>query len=112
MRLGALLCITKVVGVVIAQTGSKANPPTVPSTYSVTAGKPSTFTWKPTTQGPVTLTLRSGAASDLNTGTVIACKLFVYPTMYKPFLLDWCASGHSKFRFLHFHSPFGYHKEF
>ena len=58
----------------VAQGGTKANPPTVPSDYSVTAGQPSTFTWKPTTQGPVTLTLRSGAASDLNKGTVIACK--------------------------------------
>ncbi|KAK4696406.1 hypothetical protein P7C71_g1491, partial [Lecanoromycetidae sp. Uapishka_2] len=38
----------------------------------ITAGQPATFTWKPTTPGPVTLTLRSGAASDLNTGTTIA----------------------------------------
>lgn len=74
MRLVSLSGIACLVSAAVAQTGSKANPPTVPSDYSVTAGKPSTFTWKPTTQGTVTLTLRTGAASDLNKGTVIACK--------------------------------------
>ena len=38
----------------------------------LTAGKPSTITWKPTTSGTVTLTLREGANSDLSQGSVIA----------------------------------------
>ena len=52
---------------------STENPFTVDSSFMVTAGQASTVTWTPTTQGPVTLTLRDGAASDLNKGTVIAC---------------------------------------
>lgn len=74
MRFSDVSSIACFIVAVVAQSSSTANPPTVPSSYSVTAGQPSTFTWKPTTNGPVTLTLRSGAASDLNTGTVIACK--------------------------------------
>ena len=74
MRFELLSGIACLIAAVVAQTGTKPNPPTVSSDYSVTAGQSSTFTWKPTTQGPVTLTLRSGAASDLNKGTVIARK--------------------------------------
>ena len=43
----------------------------------VTAGKPATIQWTPTTQGPVSLTLRSGAKSNLDKGTVIACKFLI-----------------------------------
>ncbi len=37
-------------------------------------GKPLTLQWKPTTQGTVTLVLRSGSSNNLNSGTVIASK--------------------------------------
>jgi len=73
MRFALCYSIACLMTAAIAQTSSSASPPTVSDGYMVTAGKPSTFTWTPTTQGPVTLTLRSGAASDLNKGTVIAC---------------------------------------
>lgn len=36
------------------------------------AGESTTLNWKPTTDGTVTLILRSGASNDLNEGTVIA----------------------------------------
>jgi len=35
-----------------------------------------TLEWNPTTDGTVTLVLRSGASNDLTGGTVIACMLF------------------------------------
>ena len=56
----------------IAQS-SNANPFNIPNGgYALTAGQASTITWKPTTSGSVTLTLREGANSDLSKGTVIA----------------------------------------
>lgn len=65
---------------------STENPFNVDSSFMVTAGQPSTVKWTPTTQGPVTLTLRSGAASDLNKGTVIACRSpeILAPTLPTP----------------------------
>ena len=74
MRFAALSALACLLAAVVAQTGTGPNPPTVSSGFMVTAGQPATLTWTPTTSGPVTLTLRSGAASDLNKGTVIACK--------------------------------------
>ncbi|KAK3059133.1 hypothetical protein LTR09_000699 [Extremus antarcticus] len=38
-------------------------------------GKPLTLQWKPTTQGTVTLVLRSGSSNNLNSGTVIASSI-------------------------------------
>jgi len=72
MHLAPLSILACIIAVALAQS---PNPPKIPSTgYTITAGQSSTFQWTPTTQGTVTLTLRNGAASDLNKGTVIACK--------------------------------------
>ncbi|KAL2058630.1 hypothetical protein ABVK25_001358 [Lepraria finkii] len=67
--LSALVCLTAAVA---ASGSSNQNPPIVNGPFMVTAGKPATLTWKPTTPGPVTLTLRSGASSVLKTDRVIA----------------------------------------
>ncbi|MCJ1278563.1 hypothetical protein MMC21_006380 [Puttea exsequens] len=72
MHLFSLSAIACLIAAAIAQSGKTANPPTVSSSFMVTAGKPSTFTWKPTSPGPISLTLRSGASSNLDKGTVIA----------------------------------------
>ena len=68
--LSALVCLTAAVA---ASGSSNQNPPIVNGPFMVTAGKPATLTWKPTTPGPITLTLRSGASSVLKTDRVIAC---------------------------------------
>lgn len=73
MRFAPLSVLATLVAAVAAQS-SGANPFNIPTGgYQLTAGKPQTFTWKPTTQGTVTLTLRSGANNNLDKGTVIAC---------------------------------------
>lgn len=55
-----------------AQDG-KANPFNVPmSGLSASAGQPLTLTWKPTTEGKVSLILRSGGSDNLKAGTTIA----------------------------------------
>ncbi|KAK3113312.1 hypothetical protein LTR53_009529 [Teratosphaeriaceae sp. CCFEE 6253] len=51
------------------------NPPNVPVGFAVTAGQSIDLSWKPTTQGTVTLVLRSGASSDLNVGSVIVSSI-------------------------------------
>ncbi|KAL9127209.1 MAG: hypothetical protein Q9217_003865 [Psora testacea] len=73
MRFPPLTVIACVVAAVSAQanSGSNPNPFKVPEGFMLTAGQPSTIQWTPTTQGPVTLTLRDGAASNLDKGTVI-----------------------------------------
>jgi hypothetical protein len=48
--------------------------PIVPLEGTVTAGQPTTIKWTPTTEGTITLSLRSGPASNLGPPTVIACK--------------------------------------
>lgn len=72
MHFASLAAVACLFAAVAAQS-STANPPKNPPGFMVTAGQPATFQWTPTTSGTVTLTLRSGAASDLNKGTVIAC---------------------------------------
>ncbi|CAF9909356.1 MAG: hypothetical protein ALECFALPRED_005528 [Alectoria fallacina] len=72
MRFSPLSIVACLFTAVAAQTGSTSNPPTTPPDFTVTAGISSTFTWTPTTSGTVTLTLRSGPASDLDKGTVLA----------------------------------------
>ena len=47
------------------------NPFNVPEGFSLTAGKPTTLKWTPTTPGTVTLRLREGPSNNLNEGTVI-----------------------------------------
>ena len=68
---------------------AQQNPFNIPSGgYSgANAGSSLALSWKPTTDGPVTLVLRSGDATDLQEGTVIAC-MFV-PFYHLPsFLLS------------------------
>ena len=60
--------------VAIALTASNPNPFNVPDGFSLTAGKPTTLRWTPTTPGTVTLRLRQGASNDLNEGSVIQGK--------------------------------------
>ena len=74
MHFAPLTIIASLVAAVVAQSNG-ANPFNIPTGgYQLTAGKAQTFTWNPTTSGPVTLTLRSGASSSLDKGTVIASK--------------------------------------
>lgn len=67
----ALVSIFALVCAVLAQQPNGPNAFNNPVGFSLTAGKPTTITWNPTTPGTVTLKLRSGANSDLNQGTVI-----------------------------------------
>lgn len=51
-----------------------SNPFNIPTTsLNTEAGETVNLTWKPTTEGTVTIYLRSGASNDLNKGTAIAC---------------------------------------
>ena len=60
--------------VAVALAASGPNPFNVPEGFSLTAGKPTTLKWDPTTPGTVTLRLREGASNDLNEGSVIQGK--------------------------------------
>jgi Ser-Thr-rich glycosyl-phosphatidyl-inositol-anchored membrane family len=60
-------------GALINAATSLENPIT-PIEGSLTAGKPTTIKWTPTTAGTITLQLRSGPADQLDTGITIACK--------------------------------------
>lgn len=83
----------------IAQQGSGDNPFKIPpGGISFTAGQPATISWTPSTGGTVTLKLREGAASALNTGTIIKCVLFLLSLPLnpwavghelRPFCLQW-----------------------
>jgi hypothetical protein len=46
-----------------------------PESFNTEAGDSVNLTWKPTTQGTVTIYLRSGASNALNKGVAIACAL-------------------------------------
>ena len=72
MHFAPLSVVAGLIAIVAAQ--STDNPFKIDSGFMITAGMPTTIQWTPTTQGPVSLTLRSGASSNLNKGTVIACK--------------------------------------
>ena len=51
-----------------------SNPFNIPTTsLNTEAGETVNLTWKPTTEGPVTIYLRSGASNNLNKGVAIAC---------------------------------------
>lgn len=59
----------------VAAANSKANPFNIPTDgYTFKVGEPTTFTWKPTTSGTVTLRLQWGAVTTATSGTAIACK--------------------------------------
>lgn len=45
-----------------------------PSGLTASAGQTTNLQWTPTTDGSVTLILRSGASNNLNEGAVIACR--------------------------------------
>jgi hypothetical protein len=49
------------------------NPISAPGGVTISVGTATTITWTPTTQGTVTLQLRSGASNDLSVVTTIAC---------------------------------------
>ncbi|KAL4888688.1 Ser-Thr-rich glycosyl-phosphatidyl-inositol-anchored membrane family-domain-containing protein [Aspergillus ambiguus] len=57
----------------LAAAADNANPFNIPNGgYSFTAGKPTTLTWKPTTDGTVTLRLQWGSVMTPESGSVIA----------------------------------------
>jgi len=67
-----LLTLVSAPLMVYAQNANPFNIPT--SGLSASAGQPLTLSWNPTTQGTVSLILRSGASSDLASGNTIACE--------------------------------------
>lgn len=71
-----ILSLFALITAAVAQQGSGDNAFKIPpGGIAFTAGQPATISWTPSTQGTVTLKLREGAASALNPGTVIKCKL-------------------------------------
>lgn len=69
----------------VASANSKANPFSIPTDgYTFKVGVPTALTWKPTTQGTVSLILQWGAVISGNSGTVIACKRYIKMTQYSP----------------------------
>ena len=68
-----LLALAAFVASALAQ--GNANPFNVPVGFALTAGKPTTLTWTPTTGGTVTLQLRQGSSNNLDEGTTIECTL-------------------------------------
>lgn len=109
MRFALLSNVACLLIVVVAQTTPTANPPKIPIGFMATAGQPTTFQWTPTTAGTVTLTLRSGAASDLNKGTIIQCKS-VFASIIKKKLHSVC-SEYTQFRFRNIHDPSEHHSQ-
>ncbi|CAG7919211.1 unnamed protein product [Penicillium olsonii] len=60
----------------VAAANSKANPFNIPTDgYTFKVGEPTTFTWKPTTSGTVTLRLQWGAVTTATSGTAIASNI-------------------------------------
>ena len=72
MHLTALAPLAAFFALTLAQ--SNENPFNIPEGFALTAGKPTTLTWKPTTPGTVTLNLREGSSNDLETVQVIQGK--------------------------------------
>ncbi|KAL3475353.1 Ser-Thr-rich glycosyl-phosphatidyl-inositol-anchored membrane family-domain-containing protein [Aspergillus californicus] len=55
---------------------ARENPFSIPgSGYEFTAGEPTTLTWEPTTDGPVTLKLQWGTAFTSSSGTTLASSI-------------------------------------
>jgi hypothetical protein len=70
MRFSTVLCT---VGAFAAAVLAGENPIYKPDgSDMVTAGQPYNITWKPTTDGTITLTLRQGESTNLDTIGVIA----------------------------------------
>ena len=110
MHLTILTNLALLVASAVAQSSS-ANPFNIPNGgYALIAGKASTITWKPTTSGSVTLTLREGANSNLNKGTVIARTSACLTTRSLQFmvLIRLDTRIHRQLRLLHVHSAYRY----
>lgn len=87
-----LLSLLALVAAAVAQQGSGDNAFKIPpGGIAFTAGQPATISWTPSTGGTVTLRLREGAASALNPGTIIKCKLSSFPVFL--FQIPWTV-GH------------------
>jgi hypothetical protein len=57
------------------ETSNGSNPFNIPTeSLNTEAGETLNLTWKPTTEGTVTIYLRSGASNALSKGVAIACK--------------------------------------
>jgi len=71
----ALLAIASAPLLAFAQDSNGSNPFNIPTTsLNTEAGETVNLTWKPTTDGTVTIYLRSGPSNDLNKGVAIACE--------------------------------------
>lgn len=75
MRVSLLYITSALLAFAAAQT--KPNPFTLPPGFMINAGQPTIITWTPTTGGTVSIQLRSGASSNLEQGTTVACE---YPS--------------------------------
>lgn len=72
MRFSTALFALVSAGLAFAQSPNPFNIP--PGGYQTSAGSAVNISWTPTTQGTVSLYLRSGDSAYLNNGTAIACK--------------------------------------
>ncbi|KAL8866549.1 MAG: hypothetical protein Q9174_006238 [Haloplaca sp. 1 TL-2023] len=69
MRYSILYTASSLLALAVAQ--NRPNPFTLEPGFMINAGEPTTITWTPTTDGPVTIRLRQGASSNLEEGTDI-----------------------------------------
>jgi hypothetical protein len=87
----------------LAAAADNANPFNIPTEgYTFTAGKPTTLTWQPTTEGSVTLRLQWGSVLTADSGSVIAR---MSTDSFVPGQLLTAHRGHRKLRPLHLDSP-------
>ncbi|KAL9585664.1 MAG: hypothetical protein Q9212_001401 [Teloschistes hypoglaucus] len=70
MRSSILGLAASLFALAVAQ--DKPNPFTIPPSFMVNAGQPTSVTWTPTTGGTVTIYLRSGASNNLDKGIAVA----------------------------------------
>lgn len=81
MRVSFLYVAGSFLSLIAAQQPTGPNPFTLPPGFMITAGQQTTITWTPTAGGTVSIRLRQGASSNLEEGTVIACKGHPLPTL-------------------------------
>jgi hypothetical protein len=85
-----------------------SNPFNIPTTsLNTEAGATVNLTWKPTTEGPVTIYLRSGASNNLNKGVAIA-STSRFPIDRMRTTLTHILSWHLQLRLLHLERPRGH----
>ncbi|KAL8712404.1 MAG: hypothetical protein Q9220_003252 [cf. Caloplaca sp. 1 TL-2023] len=75
MRASIVYVASCLLALAAAQAPSGPNYFTLPAGFMINAGSSTPITWNPTTGGTVTIRLRSGASSDLESGTVVASHL-------------------------------------